>query len=661
MSSAGTVNDIRDALDHPADMPNLAEPGEIGRELGDGSRAERPPFPPGCPVTPLGKSAGLDGSQAMYYLDYNGQLVALEAGNRHGKNSLIALFGPASDWLEASFPQWSKPVYEGRGNSRVLVQEAQIVGFDQAEASRALIEECVRRGIFDPAGRMRGVGAHRQRGGGMVLHCGDKLLASRHHPTSGELQGWNWLEPGLHEGYVYTAAAPVPRPWHEPAAPDCAQHLLVKLLMTWNCKRPLLDPRLMLGAIGASMIGGWLPWRPHVMITGGAGTGKSTLNGENGVLEELFGAGQFRTENTSAAAIRSSLQNSTVPVMLDELEADADNRRVIEVIETARVASSGGKITRGSAEQKTKEFTLRSTFWMSMISPPPLKPQDRSRIAIVELKPIREGAAKLTLADFHLPQLGRKLMRRMIDGLPRLEATTAVFHDALQAKGHTARACDQFGTLLACADLLMHDRPGVPDAEEVDQWATLARPEGLAEIADQVPDQQLCLDQLLTSDVQASGRDDRVTVANWIGAAVRRAMQPLLEASGSDEKAAARLQEMGLRIVNARWKAEKQEWGTQAFAHEEPGFLCVSNNHQALKRIFASSSWQEGGWVRALGRSEGALERVPVKIGHQTQRSVLVPLWQVLDADELPNASQREAHRAWMAEWQAGHGEGAGA
>ncbi len=664
--------DIRDALDNPLDAPAMAPPGDYGPELGsdDNPGGERPPFPRDCPVTPLGISSDIAGSQKCYYLNWNGQLVGLEANNRHGKLGLIALFGPASDWLEANFPQWSKPIYEGRGKDRVCVRESEIVGFDQAEAARALIEECVRRGIFDPANKMRGAGAHRQRGGGIVLHCGDKLLVSRHYATTGELRDMIWIEPGLHDGFVYTASAPIPRPHHEAAHPRSAEKLL-KVLMTWHYKRPLLDPRFLLGAIGGSMIGGWLPWRPNIWITGGRGTGKSTLNGEHGLLDELLGAAQFRTANASAAAIRQTLKNSTVPVMFDEIEASEDNRRVKEVVELARIASSGGKQHRGGQDQQAHEFTLRSSFWFSSILMPPLEPQDRSRLAIIELKPIEEKPRKPgetieppQLAKMNLPPRGAELLRRMIDGLPRLEATKAKYHAALADVGHGPRACDQFGTLLACADVLLHDwdtADELPDDEEVAHWASLCRPDRMAEIADEITDHDACLNHILTSEVQARGGDEREALGSWIGRAVAYVAAPLIEGvTAGDERADKRLQQLGLKLVNPRWKPGKDgkpgSWGAVAFEHQDPGYLAIANNHQSLARLFQGTKWL-GVWKQSLARSPGAKENVDVKFGHVKSRAVLVPLWHVLDEEELPNASKRAAAEAWLLEQMKGAGE----
>ncbi len=648
-------NPLAEALDNPADAPAFADPGALGS---NGSAPERPPFPLGCPVKPLGISSNIDGSQKCFYLDCNGQLVGLEAGNRHGKNSMIALFGATSDWLEECFPQWSAPQYEGRGKDRQLVKPSEIVGFDQAEASRALIEECCRRGIFDPAGRMRGRGAHALPAGkGLALHCGDKLLIAQ-HKADGSVKGWKWEDVGLFERFVYTAGEPIPRPWHEPAGIKPARELL-QLLMTWQWKRALIDPRLLLGWIGAAMVGGALDWRPSIWLTGGRGTGKSTLNGEGKVIHRLFGEGLFRTGNASAAAIRQTLKNSTVPVVFDEIEATADNRRVQEVIELARVSATGDKIHRGGADHQAHEFTLRSCFQFSSINIPPLEPQDRSRLALLELNKFAPGTQAPVLDHYNLPDIGRQLQRRMIDGWKRLEATKGKFHAALALAGHDARACDQFGTLLACADLLLHDwdtADGLADDEEVNEWASRCRPDRMAEVSEATPDEEACLIHLLTSMVQARGGDEREALGSWIGKAVTAAQLPLYDPeidAPEQDRSARRLQQIGLKLVNPVWRPAAGDtpgrWGAQNFQADLPGFLAVASGHQGLAKLFEGTKWQGGVYKQALGRCEHAIDQgVKVKFDRASLRAVLVPLHYVLDESELPAASKPDALAAWL-------------
>jgi hypothetical protein len=81
------------AMDGSERAPLFAEAGAIGPELKEG-KFERPPFPPACPVTPLGIASG-EGKQVCFYLDPLGQLSGLECGSacsasiRAGSNTTI--------------------------------------------------------------------------------------------------------------------------------------------------------------------------------------------------------------------------------------------------------------------------------------------------------------------------------------------------------------------------------------------------------------------------------------------------------------------------------------------------------------------------------------------------------------------------------------------
>jgi hypothetical protein len=641
---------ISAALDNPRATPRLANDASSEPSFVRGT-SERPPFPPGCPVKPLGIRSDMDGKISCYYLDHLGQLVGLDANNRHGKNGMIAIFGAQSWWLEQKFPQWSAPKYEGRGSARTLVQPSQIVGFDQAEASRALIEECGRQGIFDPVGKLRGRGAHPLEGGRFALHFGDRVMAPRWraHGSPGE---WEWFGPGLIEGHVYPAGEPIPRPAPS-SVPPRAAIALTRLIQTWNWKRGLLDVRLVLGWLAAAPFGGALEWRPNVWITGPAGSGKSTLNGRDKVFHQILGRGVFRTGNASAAAIRQGLRNSTVPVMFDEIEASADNRRVQEVIEIARLASSGDTAHRGGQDHNAHEFTIQSCFQFSSINIPPLEVQDRSRLAILELGPLPDQAAPPELGAFNFGEMGREMQRRMIDGWPRLAETKIKFHKALASAGHSARACDQFGTLLACADLAMNDE--LPDDEEVQEWVDKCRPDRLAEVSETIPDELACLYHLLTSMVQARGSDERESLSAWIGRAVHNAM-PIDKDYGQDARSGERLQQSGLKVVNAVYKPaeydeagavrKSQRWGAREFDGVSPGYLAIAGDHQALNAAFTGSKWHKI-HKSVFTRLAGSLE-AQVKFGRLSLRAVLVPLAHVLERSELNEASQPGAAAAWF-------------
>ena len=376
-----TKSDIAAALDNPQPAPSFAEPGEFVPDREDGRR-ERRPFPRDCPVKPLGQHSDINSGTRCYFLNALGEIVGFEAGNKINKGNMLGMFGPDVWFLESEqgWPKYSRPDKDGK---------FVVVGWDSGKAQEALIEECGRKGIFDPAGRMRGRGAHPMPSGGIAVHYGDQVLFSKHR-ASGDIHDFEFREPGLIDRMVYPASDPYPHPWPHDPGPGTAI-ALEKLLRTWRWKRGEIDAHLALGGVGQGFIGGAAEWRSHIWITGGKGTGKSTLNGEKGVITQLYDGALFRSGNTTSAAIRQQLLNSTVPILLDEIEPDAEGRRVTEVIELARIASSGDTIDRGGQDHKATRFTLRSPVWFSSINIPPLQPQDRSRFAFLELRPFAPG------------------------------------------------------------------------------------------------------------------------------------------------------------------------------------------------------------------------------------------------------------------------------
>lgn len=669
---------VLDALENPVDAPRLAQAGDAGPDLshddGDGMQFERPPFPLGGPVKCLGIMSGMDGSIRCFYLDVKGQLVGLDAHNKHGKNGLIGLYGDQSNFLEANWSQWSKPRKErdpATNEWHEVPGSSVIVGFDQAKASRAHIEECSRRGIFDPSGKIRGRGAHRDDQGRLVLHFGDTVLASAEKIRRAD-GSMRYVDPGFHGGYVYPAHAPIMRPHHEPVGIDAGQKVL-KQLGSWSYKRQLLDPMLTLGAVMQSFLGGFVDWRAVMWVVGPRGTGKSTLDGEpsrtEGFIGHLIGQGRMNTANTSEAAIRQTLKNSTIPVFIDEIEPNTPEEKLRAVITLARIAAGGAKGHRGGQDQQAHEFTLRSPFWFSSILQPPLEAQDRSRIVTIELKKLRKDLERPDFFKMNAAGLGSKLLRRAIDQAVRLDETIARYREALEDAGHDARGSNVYGTLLACADLALYD--DLPDEELTAFWATHCAPNNLSEIAEASSEERACLEHLLTSPVQARGGDEREALGAWVG----KALRSVVDENEIDNTWQRRLMQMGIKLVNAKLLGidegadgeKRPRWGAKAYGadygNSEPGWLAVAWKHRALDPLFGDTKWRGGVWRQALNRTEiavidaegvpmgdlGAIDGVKTKMDRMSANCVLVPLCAVLDEDELPEASKAAAVAAWMA------------
>lgn len=563
---------------------------EGGKGRGRGA-APPPPAPPrgprnglgeACPVTPLGTQDGV-----YFYLDAVGQLRSLKARD-HGNKDLLALFAPRTDFVHSTWP---------RMNRNGLTD-----GWRPELAAEELMNACAFQGVWNAFDRVRGRGAWRDAAGGLILHVGDKVL------LDGE-----WRRTGMHDDFVYPAAPPVSRPMEGQAASVRMDELLA-LLKSWNWKRPELDPYLMLGWLGAAKVAGALHWRPLAWVTGDAGTGKSTLHA---LIKGLMGQGLLATSDATEAGIRQTLGNQTLPVAIDEAEADEDNRKLQSLIKLARQAASGGDITRGGADHSASRFQARSCFLLSSILIPPLKSQDRSRLAILDLKPLPIGGTEPKLEADWMGEMGAIMGRRMLDGWARFDATLRTYRTMLQQVGHGGRGADQFGTLLACMDLLLADT--IPRPEDAGQWASLLAVNSLSETSNNLGEAERCLAYLLTSSVALDGGGRPQTVAYWVDRASADLDAHFLGLETTDVNNAAEkaLANIGMRVQ--RRKADGSKW------------LAVAVAHQGLTRIFAGSHWQassgaNGVWGQALARLPDADDDANVRITKKQTKCVRLPL-----------------------------------
>ncbi|PJN95566.1 hypothetical protein CNY89_07715, partial [Amaricoccus sp. HAR-UPW-R2A-40] len=345
---------------------------------------------PGCPVTALGVHGKL-----FFYLDVLGQLHAVD---NHTKDRMRALFGGRVDLLMGQWPTWS------RGD------DPKPIGWKQEDAAAAMQRACAEKGVWSAFEKVRGLGSWPDPDGGVILHCGDAIL----------YRG-KWEPPGAHDGFVYPSGPAIPRPLDEAGRVEPASQLL-QTLESWRWLRGDLDAYLLLGWIVAAKFGGAIDWRPMAWITGDKGTGKSTLQ----KLIRLVMGGEgaiLQSTDATEASIRQFLMQNTVPVALDELEADVDNRKSLAVVKLARQAASNGVVLRGGADHQGQEFRARSAFLFSSILMPPLLDQDISRLAVLELAPLERGETAPKLEASEWRKLGRALQTQVLAQWGRLHRT----------------------------------------------------------------------------------------------------------------------------------------------------------------------------------------------------------------------------------------------
>src|SRR5690606_30061730 len=140
--------------------------------------------------------------------------------------------------------------------------------------------------------------------------------------------------------------------------------------------------------------------------------------------------------------------------------------------------------------------------------------------------------------------IGRQFMKRLADQWHRFANTLHRYREALAEQGHGGRSQDQFGVLLACADLLLYDET---DGEVVLERAEWLKASTLAEKALDLADEEEIVEFLANSFLPAQrGGDEPEPIVRHVRAA--------LEVDG--DKARERLENFGLAIVVASPKED---------------------------------------------------------------------------------------------------------
>lgn len=520
-------------------------------------------LPDDCPVKPL----GFDGD-VYWFLDTCGQLRRLAAKD-FGQKTLTALFMGRHHYL-----YWGWPRQNVRG---------EVVSWRAEKVAEDLMAACAAKGPWSDVERVRGRGAWRTSKGQLIIHTGTELVLEGRSVPTGEFGR-----------YVYPVRPPIPRPWHgridEEGNPAKE---LVPLFRRWNWARPGVDPVLLLGWIGAAYLGGALATRPIVFLTGDKGTGKSMLQK---ILKGLFGDWLLQSTNTTAAGLYQRVGQDSVPIAVDEFEGSANNARAKAIVELARQAYSGGLMHRGGDRHQGTSFIACNAYLFSSINSPPLEPQDVSRMAFLRLHQLSGEQPPPDIDEDTLARLGSMVLRRLVDQWHRFGATFDAYCAELREAGHDGRGQATYGTLLACADLIVGeefdaDEIKLPMGEDLSYWREAMRAEAMAEYEDAVANWRLCLSHLLTAPVEAWRGGARLTVG--------RVLEAFFFGKDTDGEDAQ------LTFAQARAQLELAGLGLMKPDQANGGhWLAVPNQNPMLQRLFAGTKWQgepgSGVWSPAL-------------------------------------------------------------
>jgi hypothetical protein len=588
-------------------------------------------LPPDAPVRALGTFGN-----RVYFLDAHSQLRELAAKDV-SRTMILHLFGKDVDWIYRLWPTLK----------HVPAKDTWVVtGWDGTKAQESLMTACARKGVWRPQDHVRGRGAWVS-GDSLLIHAGSRLYSS-----SGKS-----ARPGLVGDMVYPAAPEALVPAEKGDGSMAANELLA-LIGTWTWARDY-DPRLLLGWIVASMMSGALKVRPLAWVTGEKGTGKSSLVGENGLIHKLFGSGILMTANTTAAGLYQKIGYDSLPVAVDEIEAKRGNQKTEAVIELARQAYSGGMVLRGGQDHEGKEFRAMCPVLFGSILIPPLMPQDLSRLALLNLRPFPADAKEPQLDDKRISEIGRVLLRTVLARWSGWAERLALWHGFLRELGHSGRASDQFGTLLAAADLVLNER--APGEDEMKAIAGEMRPQDLHETQVESSNASRCINFAMSRPLASMRGGENMMVSELVTCAVRR-YGGEMEHPVSPLNAIRYLERAGVSVVGVKVTPDGKLLATKTsrmppielsrmvdepVVYDEGIYVAFAPSGDGILELFKGSDWEgvpgaHNPYVQALERVTGARRSAqPLRVGGQVCKAILIPIHECID---VPSKQEAEAN-----------------
>lgn len=340
-------------------------------------------------------------------------------------------------------------------------------GIDKSAAVNWINRESNRVGFFD-AKRIRGRGAWFD-DGRVVVHHGNRLT------VDGKAMDLSRIK----SEFIYPMGRPMP-PLHEKPLTAAEGKRLLDISRKISWSRPGSAPMLV-GWAFLAPLGGALKWRPHIWLTGGAGSGKSTIMSE--FLNPMIrGYCEYAQGSSTEAGVRQELGSDAIPVLMDETESNdkREKQRIEGLLALARQSSSESqaRTLKGTAVGTSMQYHIRSMFCFSSINTLLSKQADADRLTRLEIIPphlrLKDNWAELE-EDFHFVNTQENLSSRMVTRALSMAATIIKTITVFKRVGgpffHSQRMADQYGTLMAGAWCLTRDE--VPsDAEALEMLAS---------------------------------------------------------------------------------------------------------------------------------------------------------------------------------------------
>jgi putative DNA primase/helicase len=322
-----------------------------------------------------------------------------------------------------------------------------------AQVYADLIDKSIKVGKYNQQ-KIRGAGVYLDRNR-KVFNLGNKVL------LDGEIVD-NFDFPS---NYIYENRTEIKLDISQPLNQEDLKFIYLLInSFSWTNK---INADLFIGGLILAPICGALRWRPHLWLTGPAGSGKSTIF-ENLILSLLDGLAEGVEGETTEAGIRQKMQSDARPVIFEEAEMDSFSAKktMEKIITLARQASTETrtKILKGSINNQSVEYQIKSMFIFASVQVGLKTKADKDRTAVLSLDKNKSNLnqeyaqiQKMLNKLSKIENLSGKWARLAYNNLMIIRHNSELFSDVISEK-YTKRFGDQYGTLLAAKAIV--DQPG---------------------------------------------------------------------------------------------------------------------------------------------------------------------------------------------------------
>jgi putative DNA primase/helicase len=466
-------------------------------------------------------------------------------------------------------------------------------GFNAVAVAEYLISKSDQIGFYDPE-KVRGIGVW-QDAGSIIVNCGDFLLIDGQKICLAEFKS----------KFVYVKTLKE-QPKTNLALNKNEAKLLLDIIGLFKFTRDC-DRYFLLGWLMLAPIGGALPVRPHMWITGKKGLGKSTIVE---FCSKLLGDISLACVGPcTEAGIRQAARHNAQPLIYDEVDA-VDSKgtdRIGKIIDFLRScwSDTDARTYKGTVSGVAFSYNAKLCAMLASINIYLPTEADRSRFTVIELKDHAANALDRIDDNRKLRENINLIDRNFSQRFYALAISRAkivllnykIFFDVI-AIDRSNREAQQLGMILAGYWAFYYDTEIT--IENATKLFTVINNslEVNKDCEDIFSDEEECLNVLLSYRIYFVRDGNSERFEDLIGNMIY------------DIGSASTLLSYGIKVNHAK------------------NTFSVAYHHSELSKIYRGSRWEKtGGWIAPLSRIEGAKKRQSSTFGSRNliQRSIEIP------------------------------------